>query len=121
MTSKLFALILCVSVAFADERSGLPLPASRNVTLTLTEYDRLVDLARKSAKLRELPPLPYALKRAELKLRVENTAVMGTVQLEGEVFSRSVTNVPLRLTTSPSTCTAPITPAVSTSSLGSAR
>ncbi len=95
MKSKLFALILCVSVAFADERSGLPLPASRNVTLTLTEYDRLVDLARKSAKLRELPPLPYALKRAELKLRVENTAVMGTVQLEGEVFSRSVTKVPL--------------------------
>jgi hypothetical protein len=95
MKNKLFAVILCVAVAFGEEKSGLPLPASRNVTLTLAEYDRLVDLARKQAKLREMPPLPYALKRAELKLRVGNTSVMGSVLLEGEVFSRNATKVPL--------------------------
>ncbi len=95
MKNKLFALLLCVSVAFGEETSGLPLPASRNVTLTLAEYDRLVDLARKQAKLREMPPLPYALKRAELKLQVGNASVMGSVLLEGEVFSRNATKVPL--------------------------
>jgi hypothetical protein len=98
---KLLAMILCMSfvfaqeTAFAEDRTALPLPASRSVTLTLAEYDRLVDLAKKSAKTRELPPLPYALKRADMKLKVTNLSVLGTVQLEGEVFSRGATKVPL--------------------------
>jgi carboxypeptidase family protein len=95
MISKLFVLILCASMAFGQDKGSLPLPASRNVTLPLSEYDRLVELARKSAKTREVPPLPYALKRADLKLHVNNLSVMGTVLLEGEVFSKGAAKVPL--------------------------
>src|SRR6202171_2544642 len=94
MISKIFVLMLCATMAFGQEK-GLPLPGSRNVTLPLSEYDRLVELARKSAKTREIPPLPYALKRAELKLHVNNLSVLGTVLLEGEVFSKGATKVPL--------------------------
>ncbi|HJX85503.1 MAG TPA: carboxypeptidase-like regulatory domain-containing protein, partial [Candidatus Angelobacter sp.] len=93
--SKLFALMLCATMAFGQEKGQLPLPAARNVTLPLSEYDRLVELARKSAKTREVPPLPYALKRAELKLHVNNLSVLGTVLLEGEVFSKGAAKVPL--------------------------
>ena len=89
------AFVLAQENAFAEDRTALPLPGSRSVTLTLAEYDRLVDLAKKSAKTRELPPLPYALKRADMKLKVTNLSVLGTVQLEGEVFSRGATKVPL--------------------------
>src|SRR6266481_629162 len=95
MKSKLLIMILCVCVAFAEEKNSLPLPAQRSVSLTLEEYNRLVDLAKKSAKTRETPPVPYALKRADLKLRVSDLSVLGTVALEGEVFSKSSTKVPL--------------------------
>src|SRR5258708_8307343 len=92
--SKLFALMLCVSMAFGQEKGQLPLPAARNVTLPLSEYDRLVELARKSAKTREAPPLPSALKLAELKLHVNNLSPLGTVLLEGERFSNDAAKVP---------------------------
>jgi hypothetical protein len=95
MKSKLLIMILCVCVAFAEEKNSLPLPSSRSVSLTLEEYNRLVDLAKKSAKTRETPPVPYALKRADLKLRVSDLSVLGTVALEGEVFSKSAAKVPL--------------------------
>ncbi|HLY99885.1 MAG TPA: carboxypeptidase-like regulatory domain-containing protein [Candidatus Angelobacter sp.] len=95
MKSKLLIMMLCVCVAFAEEKNSLPLPASRSVSLTLEEYNRLVDLAKKSAKARETPPVPYALKRADLKLRVSDLSVLGTVALEGEVFSKSSAKVPL--------------------------
>lgn len=95
MKNKLLIMMLCVCVAFAEEKNSLPLPASRSVSLTLEEYNRLVDLAKKSAKTRETPPVPYALKRADLKLRVSDLSVLGTVALEGEVFSKSSAKVPL--------------------------
>ncbi|HMC30775.1 MAG TPA: carboxypeptidase-like regulatory domain-containing protein [Candidatus Angelobacter sp.] len=93
---KLLAVLMIFSVyAMAGENASLPLPTTGNVTLTLAEYNRLVELAAKSAKKRETPPLPYALKRADLKLHVANDAVLGTVQMDGEVFSKGATKVPL--------------------------
>jgi hypothetical protein len=93
---KLLAMLMIFSVyAMGGENNSLPLPTTGNVTLTLTEYNRLVELAAKSAKKHENPPLPYALKRAEMKLRVANDTVLGTVQMDGEVFSKSAAKVPL--------------------------
>jgi hypothetical protein len=101
-TRKSFALILVYSIfaaqsamAFSGENSTLPLPTSGNVTLSLAEYNKLVDLAAKWTKKREQPPVPYTLKHAELKLRVGSESVLGTVLLDGEVFSRNATKVPL--------------------------
>src|SRR5882672_8770133 len=72
-----------------------PVPPSGDVTLPLSEYNHLVDLANKSRKKQEAPPLPYALKRADLKLHVTSGAVLGTVVLDGEVFNKGATKVPL--------------------------
>ena len=73
----------------------LPLPTSGNVTLPLAEYNRLVDLASRSIKSTEPPPNSYTLKRADLKLHVSTSNVLGTVALDGEVFLKSGAKVPL--------------------------
>jgi hypothetical protein len=80
---------------YGQDKSSLPLPPSGNVTLPLDEYNRLVELAGKPAKKTDTPPLPYALKRADMKLHVANDSVLGSVQLEGEVFTKGTAKVPL--------------------------
>jgi len=87
---------LCWGKAYAgDEKPVLPLPDPGNVTLTLDEYNKLVELAAKPPKKNDLPPLPYSIKHADLKLHIENDGVLGTVQLDGEVFRKGVSKVPL--------------------------
>jgi len=93
---KLLAILMMFSVyAMGAESAPLPLPTTGNVTLTLAEYNRLVELATKAGKTHEKPPLPYAVKRAEMKLHVANQTVLGTLQLDGEVFSKGAAKVPL--------------------------
>jgi hypothetical protein len=65
------------------------------VTLPLDEYNRLLELANKSPRRVESAPLPYTIKRSDLKLRVANETVMGTVQFEGETFNKGETKVAL--------------------------
>jgi hypothetical protein len=87
---------LCVaSMCSAQDKATLPLPDPGQVTLTLDEYNRLVELAGRTPKRPEIAPLPYSIQHAELKLRAENNGVMGSVELEGEVFHKGVSQVPL--------------------------
>lgn len=98
MKNSFFVVVLLFAasaVGFAQQKNSLPLPDSGNVTLPLDEYNRLVDLASKTPKKPETPPLAYSIKRADLKLRVENESVRGSIQLEGEVFKKGVAKVPL--------------------------
>jgi Carboxypeptidase regulatory-like domain len=95
MKSKILVMLILSSVCMAEENSTLPLPSSGNVALTLDEYNKLVALAAKPPKKTDIPPLPYSLKHADIKLRVENEGVLGTLQLEGEVFGKGVSKVPL--------------------------
>ncbi len=99
MKNKLFMMTLvglCVaSICWAQEKSALPLPDPGNVTLTLDEYNKLVELAGKTPKRTDVAPLPYSIKHADLKLRVENNGVMGSVELDGEVFHKGMSKVPL--------------------------
>ena len=100
MRSKsLVVMLLCcmcsAQMAMADGTSTLPLPNSGNVTLTLDEYNKLVELAAKPPKKLDNAPLPYSIKHADLKLHVENDGVLGTVQMEGEVFHKGFSKVPL--------------------------
>src|ERR1700689_2111351 len=90
------ALSLLTSVpAFAQEMAVPPVPPAGNVTLPLEEYNRLLELANKSPRRVETAPLPYTIKRGDLKLRVANETVMGTVQLQGETFNKGETKVAL--------------------------
>ena len=95
-TQKLIAVLLLFPfVSVAQERSILPLPATGNVTLPLDEYNHLLELANKPTKHTEAPPLPYIIKRADLKLRVADDSARASIQLQGEVFSHNETKVAL--------------------------
>ena len=97
---KLRLLLVALSIAFAIPASAQkslesPLPPTGNVTLSLDEYNRLLALANRPGKSSELPPLPYILKRADLKFRVSNDDVLGSIQLEGETLGNAAAKVPL--------------------------
>jgi Carboxypeptidase regulatory-like domain len=101
MKSKLLAVTwVAVSIASlcwaqAKEKPTLPLPDSGNVTLTLDEYNKLIALAAKPAKAPDVAPLPYSIQHAEVKLGVEDNSVAGSIELEGEVFHKGLSKVPL--------------------------
>jgi hypothetical protein len=91
-----FLLTMALAAAvWGQERPGLPLPASGNVTLPLDEYNRLVELAGKPVKPTDAAPVPYLVKSADLSFQVGAESATGTIQLEGEVFGKGVMRVPL--------------------------
>ena len=74
---------------------ALPPSLPGSVTLSLDEYNRLLALANRPGKKSEMPPVPYVLKHAELKLRVVDRDVLGAIQFDGETLGSNVTKVPL--------------------------
>lgn len=95
-------LILAIGVCGQQRelKSGmtLPVPATGSagtVTVSLTEYNRLTELATKKPKKSDAPPVSFVLSRAAFKLRVENQTVVGTVEIEGSVLDKVPTKVPL--------------------------
>lgn len=81
--------------AFPQQKSDTTPPAPGNVTLSLDEYNRLLALANRPGKHSEAPPVPYILKSADLKFRVHNDDVLGSVEFEGETLSVNSAKVPL--------------------------
>src|SRR5256885_16475508 len=98
---KLFAIFLAWMLvlpglaAAADVAPPPPVPSSGNVTLPLDEYNRLLELASKPTRKPDTPPVPYTVKRADLKFHVANESVQGTVQLQGEILHKGATKIPL--------------------------
>ncbi len=90
----LAAVFALPAIALA-QTGAAALPAPGNVALPLDEYNRLVDLAAKIVKKPEAPPAAYAVKSAVLKLQAGNDSVTGTIDLDGEVFAKQQTSVPL--------------------------
>jgi hypothetical protein len=87
--------IVLARPSFAQLRSDALPPAPGNVTLSLDEYNRLLALANRPGKKSEAPPALYVLKHADLKLRVVNDGVLGSIQFEGETLGSNATKVPL--------------------------
>ena len=91
----IFGLLLVSTAAFAQQKNTAPLPETGSVTLSLDEYNRLMELAGKPSRKLDTPPQAYSLKCASIKLRIENDALRGTLQFEGEVFKKGLVNFPL--------------------------
>jgi len=90
-----FVLILSTIATAQLQKSDLPFPNSGDVTLPLDQYNKLLELASKPTKRPEAPPQNYSIQCAELKFQVENESVLGSVHMEGEVFKKGITKVPL--------------------------
>ena len=74
---KALILILLVTIVAAGQQRNTttyaPLPASGatgTVTLSLSEYNRLIELASRKDKMPDGVPLPFVLSHAVFKLRV---------------------------------------------------
>src|SRR5215203_6215892 len=99
---KALILILLISVVAAGQHrstrldASLPVPgAASTVTLSLSEYNRLVELATRKNKTLDGVPLPFVLSRAVFKLRVENQTLVGTVDIDGSLLEKGVVKTPL--------------------------
>ena len=92
---SLFVVFLAPLVASAQELPGGPRGGAGTVTLTRVDYDRLLDLGSHPAAAADQPPLPAALTRADLRVRVEGTVARATIQVDGEVFRSGTMKVPL--------------------------
>lgn len=100
MRKLVIAIILLSMVAHGQERSlppqkVVPQSSPGTVTLTLAEYNRLVDLIARRPKLPEAAPLAFVLSRVAFKLRLEDEAVVGGLDVEGNVLQKGLTKVPL--------------------------
>jgi hypothetical protein len=89
------------TVAVAQQRNttvytALPAPGSPGtVTLSLAEYNRLVELSTRKARTPDEVPLPYVLSHAIFKLRVENQTLVGTVEIDGSLLQKGAVKTPL--------------------------
>jgi Carboxypeptidase regulatory-like domain len=95
-------LILFMSVVAAAQQrntvvyTALPAPGSPStVTLSLAEYNRLIELSARKPKTPDEVPLPYVLSHAVFKLRVENQTLVGTVDIDGSLLQKGAVKTPL--------------------------
>jgi hypothetical protein len=65
------------------------------VTLSLTEYNRLVDLAARPPQGPTLPPVGAVLSSADLRVRVERDSARGVFNLAGDVLRPGINRVNL--------------------------
>ena len=97
----LILILLIAVVAVGQARNttintALPAPgAAGTVTLSLSEYNRLVELANRKDKLPDEVPLPFVLSHAVFKLRVENQTLVGTVDIDGSLLAKGSVKTPL--------------------------
>ncbi len=96
----LIATVCALSVE-AQQRNttvSAPLPAPGSpgtVTLSLAEYNRLIEISMRKAKTPDDVPLPYVLSHAVFKLRVQNQTLVGTVDIDGALLQKGPVKTPL--------------------------
>lgn len=88
LSSVVLVLLVSPSIALAQGAPG-------TVTLSRTEYDRLIDLAAARPRGPDTAPVAAALTRADIRVRVSGAAARATIRLEGEAFRPGVSRLPL--------------------------
>ena len=84
------ASLVATPAAWAQDRG----PAG-TVTLSRTDYDRLLDLASRQPRPPDGPPVPAALTRADIRVTVAAGIVRATMTVDGEVLQAGTVKVPL--------------------------
>ena len=97
----LILILLLTVVAVGQQRNSrmdsvLPAPGTPGtVTISLSEYDRLVERASRKDKSPEEAPLPFVLSHAVFKLRVEDQTLVGYVDIDGSLLGKGAVKTPL--------------------------
>ena len=93
LTSALVMVMAVVSTAFGQTPPPAGYPGT--VTLSRSDYDRLLDLAANRPAGPSAAPAVAALARADIRVRAGVTTARATMRLDGEVFRPGVAKVPL--------------------------
>ena len=98
MTSKtmtLAAMLLTVAHATSAQQPPRPNETPRAVTLSLTEYNRLIDLASRPAQTPAAAPVAAVLASADLRVRVDRDTARGVFTVTGEALRSGISRVSL--------------------------
>ena len=87
--------VSAVVLAVAPAARAQSVAAPNTVTISLAEYNRLVDRAANPAVPVPVPPAGAIVSQADLTLRVEGDLLRGTITLQGEVLRDGHIAVPL--------------------------
>jgi hypothetical protein len=93
-------VILALSAAGQAQQPSRPgepgrSESTRTVTLSLTEYNRLVDLATRPVQGPSIAPVGAVLSSADLRIRVERDTVHGIFNLTGDVLRPGINRIGL--------------------------
>ena len=96
----ILTLFLTITAHGQHRNSSLdaPLPAQGSagtVTLSLSEYNRLVELSSRKPAPADVAPLPFVLSHAVFKLKLVNQTLIGTVEIDGATLTKGSIKAPL--------------------------
>lgn len=92
---RAFAALILLPAVAASQDTPRPLGAAGTVTLSRTEYDRLLDLANRKPSPPDTAPVAAALTRVDISVRIDGSVARATMLVEGEVFRSGIAKVPL--------------------------
>jgi hypothetical protein len=94
--TSIATLVIAIAAHTANAQpAARPDEHPRSVTLTLAEYNRLLDLAAKTPAAPAAAPVPAIVAAADLRLTIDRDAVRGIFNLSGQVLQTGVTRVPV--------------------------
>lgn len=89
------ALVIGMSSRIALAQPPRPIEQPRSVTLTLAEYNRLLELERRAPVPPVAAPVAAVISGADLKITVDRDTARGTFNLSGQVLRNGINRVPL--------------------------
>jgi hypothetical protein len=94
-TTTLTALFIVNALAAAAQQPPRPAELPRTVTLSVTEYNRLIDLAARPPQASTPAPVAAVLSSADLRVRVDGETARGVFSVAGDVLRPGVAKVGL--------------------------
>ena len=101
MKRSMVLLLILATTTYGQQKNTridatIPPPGSAGtVTLSLAEYNRLVELATRKPKSADAVPLPFVMSRAAFKVRVDEQSLFGTLDIDGALLEKGPVKVPL--------------------------
>jgi hypothetical protein len=98
MTSKTMtvaAILLMTAPAASAQQPPRPNETPRAVTLTLTEYNRLIDLASRPPQTPAAAPVAAVVASADLRVRVDRDTARGVFTVNGDALRSGISRVNL--------------------------
>ena len=87
------AFIVATAHSAAAQQPPRPAETPRTVTLSVTEYNRLIDLAARPPQPQTAAPVAAVLSSADLRVRVDRETARGVFAVAGEVLRPGVAKV----------------------------